>query len=53
MKKLNQPNQTNETNILFLDFELLNQREMLLVKGGDGDVKDELPNPPPPPPPNN
>jgi len=50
MKKLNQLQQTIETQVSFPCFEALNKLEMQLVKGGDGDPQNDLPPPPPPPP---
>jgi hypothetical protein len=52
MKKVNQTIQPNETHVSFPQFAKLNKLEMQLVKGGDGDITDEIPVPPPPPPQN-
>jgi hypothetical protein len=52
MKKVNLTKQPNETLVSFPQFAKLNKLEMKLVKGGDGDIKDEMPVPPPPPPQN-
>jgi len=51
MKKVNQKKQSYETHVSFPRFEMLNQLEMQLIKGGDGDIIDIIPVPPPPPPP--
>jgi len=50
MKKVNQKKQSYETHVSFPRFEMLNQLEMQLIKGGDGDPLDDVPPPPPPPP---